>query len=301
VVIFVARALVHRLAGVRWEEIHVQPYFLGLFILCMFAMTLPAAVTSRLLLASVCRPPRWREMLAISWLSRMGKYVPGKVLSVAGAVYLLRRRGVPGALATSIIFLNSLLLVIVGIMMAAPLVLWEPVRKATSVGWVPGLALIGIGILLLHPRILLATVNAVLRKLNRPPLQRMPRMRDYFKPVVCVLCHFPLAGLATWLLARSLTDVPAAWLGIYISGTALAATMGFLALFAPGGLGVREGILLLILTPSVGAEMAALIAVTLRLFQILIELIMAACALLILRREPNMAGTATGVAAEGRR
>ena len=62
------------------------------------------------------------------------------------------------------------------------------------------------------------------------------------------------------------TDLPLRWLGVYVAGTALAATIGLVALFAPGGLGVREGILLLVLTPSVGAEMAAVVTGALRLY-----------------------------------
>ena len=61
-------------------------------------------------------------------------------------------------------------------------------------------------------------------------------------------------------------------------------TFSYLALFAPGGLGVREGIYLLVLSPVIGAEKTAIVVVALRLAQTLLELLLAAIGLWLLRR-----------------
>ncbi len=47
--------------AVNWEVIRFTPYFFGLAVLCMLAMTFMAAISRRSLLASTCRPPHWRE------------------------------------------------------------------------------------------------------------------------------------------------------------------------------------------------------------------------------------------------
>jgi hypothetical protein len=57
---------------------------------------------------------------------------------------------------------------------------------------------------------------------------------------------------------------------------AAAYVLGYLALFAPAGLGVREGFLVAFLTPTLGAGGAALAAVTSRVWTTVVEVIPAA-------------------------
>jgi uncharacterized membrane protein YbhN (UPF0104 family) len=51
---------------------------------------------------------------------------------------------------------------------------------------------------------------------------------------------------------------------------------GFLAVTVPGGIGVREGVLIVLLGPLLGAETAAVIAATHRVFLTALELASAA-------------------------
>ena len=72
-------------------------------------------------------------------------------------------------------------------------------------------------------------------------------------------------GLA--LIIFSIVELPASVLPILVGIFCLANVVGFLTLFAPAGIGVREGILLLVLGPLVGAGMASVIAILARLIQ----------------------------------
>lgn len=54
-----------------------------------------------------------------------------------------------------------------------------------------------------------------------------------------------LVARAIWLTARAVGRVQVAQLPIFVGAGALAAVAGFLAVFTPAGLGVREGVLLL--------------------------------------------------------
>ena len=84
-----------------------------------------------------------------------------------------------------------------------------------------------------------------------------------------------LQGLGLYLLLLSLGPVePGSYLAVtgayYTAGLA-----GMLAFFAPGGLGVREGILMLVLPLVVPGESAIIAALLLRLIMIAAELFLA--------------------------
>lgn len=283
VLFFVARALIRRFAAVPWAEIHFAPCFVALALASMVAGYLLTAAVYRMLLASFCPPPDWPRMLAVAWISPMGKYVPGKVASVAGEIWILRRYGVPGPVAAGVILMLQGLAVTLGLTVSVPLTLWQPVSRALPMAWLWCAMLVAAGLICLHPKIFGAVGNFFARRLTRRPLEKLPRLRHYPKLFVLQLVVLGFWGLALWLMARSIADVPIHRIPLLVSGAALAATIGFLAFFAPAGIGVREGILLVILTPVTGPENAAILTVAMRLMQTLVEVLLALAALILLR------------------
>jgi uncharacterized membrane protein YbhN (UPF0104 family) len=77
---------------------------------------------------------------------------------------------------------------------------------------------------------------------------------------------------------------------LFISFAALSQTIGYLALFAPGGIGVREAILLAGLTPLVG-PLVGLIVPLRALSQIVVDVMLACIGLGILARLKSSPGT----------
>jgi glycosyltransferase 2 family protein len=88
-----------------------------------------------------------------------------------------------------------------------------------------------------------------------------------------------LQGLAYYLLIRSIHPLPASRLinviGIYNGAWAA----GFLSFIAPGGLGVREGVMTILLKPYLPVAMAIIVAAVSRLWITLFEVAMAAVGL----------------------
>jgi hypothetical protein len=79
-------------------------------------------------------------------------------------------------------------------------------------------------------------------------------------------------GVALWLLARGL--LPHAGLGLLPATAVFTASYlaGFLALFAPGGIGVREGVFILMLQGPIGIGAATALAIASRLLLTVTEL-----------------------------
>jgi len=270
VAVFVIRTLVERLGAVSWEDVRFDPLLLASAAACLVASLFLHVAALKLLVRAAGHPLGWRAVCSV-WVAQLGKYVPGKAMTVVGAVWALTRNGVPPLVATGAVFRREGLVVVVGLMLAAPLTLWEPVRQALPLAWLWCGLLIAAGAVLLHPRVFAAVGNFLLRKIGRPPVGAPPRAGGYWVPALVVAAQWVLAGLSLWLLVRSLVPVDVAHVPLLISAAAMAGTFGFLAVFAPGGLGVREGILLVILSPVVGQGSAAVAVVAARGVQILVE------------------------------
>jgi hypothetical protein len=290
VVAFVTVALVHQFRQVRWDEMHFHAGLAALAVLCMLGVSAVQLLMFRtLLLAFGYRLP-WRVTLGTAWIPPLGKYIPGKVAAVAGAVYLQRQNGVPGAVAVSVAVMLDGLAVIAGLIVSAPLLIWHEgvrARVPTAGVWCAVLALGGI--VLLHPRVFVKLLNLLLRLAGRQPLKVVPSMAKFAVPVLAAFGQWLYAGLGLWLMTRAVTEVSPATIPLFISTAALAMTVSYLALFAPGGVGVREWLYLAALGPVIGPR-AAIVVVAMRIVQTLIELSLAAIGAAALRNARRVVG-----------
>jgi len=283
VLFFVGRALAGQIAALDWSRIRFRPGYLALAFLSIIAARSTILLVYRPLLEPFCGRLGFRELAPLSWLPILGRYVPGKVFSVAWAIAMLRKRGVATAAAVAVPFLMMGLAVLTGLTIAVPLTLWAPVRERIPAAWAACLVLMGAGVVCLHPRVMVAIGSFVLRKLGCSETLVLPSPGRYVAAVGAIVCQLTLAGGGLWLLGRSLGDIAPGWIPVCISATGLAASIGFLAVFAPSGIGVREGILLVILVPAVGEGVAAVLVVAIRLVQTLVELFLAGVGFLVLR------------------
>jgi uncharacterized membrane protein YbhN (UPF0104 family) len=94
-----------------------------------------------------------------------------------------------------------------------------------------------------------------------------------------------LLGASFWLCARGLLAVPAHDLAYYMGAFAVAWLAGLAAIYAPGGLGVREAVLVALLGGRIGAANALVVAAASRLILILVDVLLAAVAAVVKRRD----------------
>src|SRR2546422_691845 len=78
---------------------------------------------SRMLLSAYGYHLPWRVQLLAAWVPQLGKYLPGGVASVGGAVYILRKHGVPAAVGLTVAVLLDALAVLAGLIVSAPLLM----------------------------------------------------------------------------------------------------------------------------------------------------------------------------------
>jgi uncharacterized membrane protein YbhN (UPF0104 family) len=168
------------------------------------------------------------------------------------------------------------------------MLLSEPVRSRMPTAWLAGAIMIALGLLMLHPRVFVSSLNFVLRQFHRQEITQIPPIHRYIPPVLASFGQWILAGLGLWCMTLTVTDIPAARIPLFIQSAALAMTVSYLMPFAPGGIGVREGIYVITLKSVVGPEIA-IVALAMRVIQTAIEIILAAAGMAAMRKSPALA------------
>ncbi len=286
VLAFVAHSLWSQFAQIDWNAVHFRPLPILMAAACLLLVPPVQLISYRMLLGAYAHAPPLRVMAAVAWIPPLGKYVPGKVASLVGAVYILRKFQIPAAIALSVVLVMDGLAVVSGLIAGSPLL-----GTVIPGGWVPAAAIILAGVVCLHPAVFGRLLNLALIRMKRQPLEHMPDLRHYLIPVLCAFSQWILAGLALWLIARSVAFVAATEIPRFISIAGLGYTISYLALFAPGGLGPREFIFQKTMQPIViPAAMSAVVVIVMRIIQTLAELTAALVGVLILRhleRQPR--------------
>ncbi|HXG44785.1 MAG TPA: lysylphosphatidylglycerol synthase domain-containing protein, partial [Gemmatimonadales bacterium] len=244
----------------------------------------------------------WRAMLAgwgqrlgpweaarIWTVSSLGKYVPGKVWAVAGMALMAREAGVaPWAATASAVILQALAIgtgaLVAGAAGSQALESAHP--GATAALWALAAAsALGVGLLTWPP-----LVQRLVRTVTTLPAAGSLPARPVLLGLGANLVAWLGYGAALWILARATLPEAPLGLGAAIGSFAASYVAGLLVLVAPGGLGVREGVFVLMAQGSLGWGGAAALAVASRLLLTLTEL-GAALPFLIFRRGSLRVGT----------
>ena len=302
VLALVGRTFAGLLRQVEWSALRPSVPHVALAVAAAAAVFVVMAAGYRALLAiTFGKVIPWPTMLAAAWVPQLGKYVPGKLAAVAAAVGLLRRAGVPAAVGLSCYVILDGATVTSGLMLAGPLLAAPQLQaRVPGAGWLAAGVVLA-GLVVLSPPVFNRAVGLGLRLTGRPPLAERLGPLDYAAPLGSALVQWALCGVSLWAMTAAIHPMPASALPACVSTAALAITVSYLALFAPGGVGVREACYLAGLAAyGVPEETAAVVALLMRLQSVAVEAALALAGLGLMRwRTPAKLGTAPPVAPAG--
>ncbi|GAB4046345.1 lysylphosphatidylglycerol synthase transmembrane domain-containing protein [Catellatospora paridis] len=185
----------------------------------------------------------------ITLIGNLAKYVPGSVWSYVLQMELGRRAGLPRsrALLTSMIA--------TGLGMTAGLALALSVGLPAQGGSLDQfikivmLIVVPVALICAVPAVATRLINLALKALRRDPLEQSLTWRGVLRTVGWSAVAWLFFGLHLWLLVNALTPTGFDGLLRCVAAIALAMVISTFAVFAPSGLGVREGLLVAALTP----------------------------------------------------
>ncbi|HVT76026.1 MAG TPA: lysylphosphatidylglycerol synthase domain-containing protein [Acidimicrobiales bacterium] len=200
------------------------------------------------------------DAVPLYYQGEVGKYLPGAVWAVVGRGELAVRNGVARSAAYASVAASLAGLYLAGAL--AAVVLLPAAAGAKGAGAVLGvIAFLVVGVAALHPAVISRAIALIERVARRKVDVIVPSWRDGVGLVVGYLPAWIGVGVAQWLCVRALgLHAPIAHVAF---ASAVAWCAGFLAIPAPGGIGVRESIF--VLTSGMAAHDAAAAALLARL------------------------------------
>ena len=207
------------------------------------------------------------------FLSYLGKYVPGKI-----ALLLVRMDAYRG-FSKSKVAVATIIEYIVAITASCLVLLislsFSPASIPEYVRWIAG---VGAALMLfaLYPPFLRKLINRGFKLLKKTPLIEVPTFRNILLFIGAYIIAFLLSGFALFLIFNSLSPVSFKY---YLSITgiySIAGLIGLAAFFAPSGIGIREGVLFLILPAFIPMPTVIVGVIAIRLITTAVELFLVA-------------------------
>ncbi len=268
----------------NWEKLQDFTFnlnYLPLIFSLMFLMS--AWIASVWIIQQVFRSMGFKipfkKVYSIYFRSVFGKYLPGKFWQIAGSTYLASRRGIPEGTAIMAFVLGQIYsvlsgLILVAVVMFAQLSKESPLfNKGMQWEYVPILILTIL--FALRPKLLQFPINKILRWLKRETIKIDAGVGYGFKLTLYYIACWLIFGFSFWLFVKALIPIE---LGQYFTLSAVHSAgivIGFLAIFAPGGIGVREGVIIFMLTQLTNFQVPypTIIAIGFRLITSISELL----------------------------
>ena len=228
--------------------------------------------------------------------SELSRYLPGVIWQVVSRIYLVKPYGVRGSVCSASQVLELALFLLANVLMAVGCLTWlgHKVLAPTAQRWLVGaIALIPVLIFLLYPKIFYGITNVVMRKLGKPEVVNRLRFRELIGLLLWNVLGLVWQSLAIWLVVSQPLHLQFTKWWVVAGAYSLAWCAGFLAVWAPGGIGVRELVFVMAMeialpqrvratfnNPAVQLGFLAFLSVLLRIWATTGELILAGLAYL---------------------
>lgn len=265
-----------RIVYLNWQE--VEPYlrnFQTIPLILSFVTFLfiypESAFTWYVLLKKMGVKLSIKDAFYVWIISNTSRYIPGAIWQYLGRVELSQQRGVARKDGVISVMYEMLLIIVAGSLMSLFTLNYWP-----SIGIKYYMVLLGIlaPIILLHP-LVSNKVLQILAKLTKKeyiPLSRLKKS-DYIFILPLFILNFLLNGLGLLFLTFAFTgffqlDKVFLFSGIY----ALSWLVGYFAILSPGGIGVTEAILAVLLSLQMPLPLASTIAIVYRFLLVIAEL-----------------------------
>jgi uncharacterized membrane protein YbhN (UPF0104 family) len=221
--------------------------------------------------------PPYRAMAQVFAKAWMARYIPGTVTWVVGRIYLASKYGISVSRLTVSSLLEGGMQVVAGIVISLLLIgLGGHVSAIAMPVKVLAVLVSVAGVITLLPPIFNRLLALAYRLLKKGPAHEELRING--KAVWQSFVLFGLASLVTgtanFFLAKSVAPQLGWHLYPYLVGTfGLAGALGIAVPFLPSGIGVRDGVQLVLLSLVVPKEMALAITILSRLWGLIIDVI----------------------------
>jgi hypothetical protein len=204
--------------------------------------------------------------------SQLGKYIPGRVWIIPGRAMTLHRYGVDAVTAAASTLMDMYVLIVAGILVYVPTLLVTQQETMRQLGWVGLLLCLPLLVSIIFPSLLNKLFALGMKWIGRGEMTFHFAWYHFALMLVNYLALWALSGLGLYLLADSFSPLTLAQLPVVIGAMGFSWVLGTLSFLTPAGLGVREGVMGLLLAEVLAAPLPALVAILARFWWSLADL-----------------------------
>ena len=255
-----------------FSQVNYAWWFLAI-VVYVSTMVLSCLFWHRVLLALGQKPKLGRSMLAF-FASQLGKYIPGKAMVVIIRTDMIRGDEVKTAPAAASVFVETLTWIFIGSAIASLLLIFQFGDQVTlQIG--AALLTVIAGMLTWPP-----IFRKIAMKLGSARGRNIKKMFDGLNLQtmsfgwIVMSIGWCLNGLSLWLVLRGIpgTEITISDFPLTLACVSLATVAGFVSLL-PGGIGVRELVIIPLLGARFGSVTAIIAAVVIRVVWLTAELV----------------------------
>jgi hypothetical protein len=260
----------------EWSLADVRPVWLVAAGLAYVVGQLASALFWHRLLQIFQQPAPLFPTIRAWYIGGLAKYVPGKAMVIILRTALVRRYGVGIAVSTATIFYETL----TGMAVAATLsgaILAVVFRHRPELALMAAVLMLAAGAPIVPPIFKRLARLAGIERAAPGMIDRLDHLRLglLIRSWLSLVGGWIMVGLSVWACVQATGDADgssgAILVPLSIAAAALSVVAGF-ASFIPGGLVIREGVILELLTPALGEGPALVTALLVRLVWLLSEL-----------------------------
>jgi hypothetical protein len=209
-----------------------------------------------------------------SWFySQFGKYLPGKVWLLLGRFYFYESKGKSRRGISIGLYLETVTTIMAaGLIFVVALILFKEglFYSGKQLWWL--ILLFLFAFISLHPRVLQKILSWLLTQFKREPISLPISYLDILWILFVCIMAWVVGGVGFYLFVDSIFPVSPHQILFLTGALAFSSILGLIAIFAPSGLGVREGTLVYLLSYIMPGSVAVVISILTRIWMTLIEI-----------------------------
>jgi uncharacterized membrane protein YbhN (UPF0104 family) len=237
----------------------------------------------------MCSLMVWRELLAdlgsrlsvaeawrIMFIGQLAKYIPGSLWPVLAQAELGHDRGIPRSRSALSVLLSYAVMTCSGVVVAAVTLPFATAASVLQYLWI--VLLVPVAVVLLSPPVLNRLLRLVLRLAHRGPLEQGVSYTGLARTMGWAVAGWLCNGAMVYVLMRQLSGLQQGTLLVSLGAYSLSWAVGFVAVFAPAGTGVREAVMVAILHTRTTTAIALTIALVTRATSVVCDAVAGAVA-----------------------
>lgn len=260
--------------SVNWNDIQLKLYWLIIvFFIAVLTILLQSYVWQSVL-SMFNSDISFLSSFRIEMLSQVGKYIPGKVGLVFVKYVECNKLGIPKSTslisASYHIGIGLYFQFLIGLL-TMPIIFQTIKYNNISFSLLYLLFIVPVGLLFVYPKFFIFFINFFLKLTDKETIEMQFKMVNWISICLVYLLLAVLNGLMGFFMINTFSPVSFDKI-IYIIGTmSWAFLLGLLNVFAPSGIGVRDGILIGLYSYIIPVPLALVVAITTRIIATSVE------------------------------